>query len=121
MATLAVLEEKYFPPGLGPGVPNWHDTLVIPHVDGDAYFDAISDALDALQGPGDKLYIANWCFVPSMPLHRGGTPPLADILVDKAAAGVDVRVIVAAPRYGLGPSDASPTKVDWWLGALGGL
>ena len=117
---MPTLADKYFPSGLPPGVPNWHETLVVPHVDGDAYFSAIVDALDALQGPGDKIYISSWCFVPVMPLRRGGSPLLADILVDKAVAGADVRIIIAAPRYGFGGSSMSPAKVDWWLGTIGG-
>lgn len=121
MPTLAELEQKYFPPLLPPGVPTWHDTMVVLHVDGDAYFGAIADALDALQGPGDRIYIANWWFAPAMPLRRGGSALLSDLLVDKAAAGADVRLIVAAPRFSFGSSDFSPISAGFWLGAIGGI
>ena len=58
MPTLDDLEKKYFPEALPPGVPNWDKTMVIPHVDGEAFFSAIADALDLCQGDGDRIYIA---------------------------------------------------------------
>jgi phosphatidylserine/phosphatidylglycerophosphate/cardiolipin synthase-like enzyme len=117
MATRNELEQKYFPSTLSPGVPNWDDAIVIPHVDGEEYFAAIADAIDQCQGAGDRIYIASWMFKPDMALRTAaGAPLLNDLLVQKAGAGVDVRVIVATPRYMIGTSTASPWDQAYWIG-----
>ena len=114
------LQDKYFPVLLPPGVPNWDDTLVIPHVDGQEYFNAIADALDACQGTGDIIYITGWYFDPSMPLRSTpGSPSLEDILIGKSQAGADVRAIIAAPRYSFGIEGMSPTDTSFWLALAG--
>lgn len=116
MATIPQLEAKYFPPGLPPGVPNWHDTLVVPHVDGDAYFAAIADALEACAGPGDRIYITSWAFDPTVTLRSSpGSKSLELILLEKARLGADVRVIVAAPRFSYGLDGLSPWDPEFWL------
>ncbi|MBO0754261.1 MAG: hypothetical protein J2P54_00235 [Bradyrhizobiaceae bacterium] len=112
------LETKYFPGSLPPGVPNWHETLVIPHVDGNAYFAAIADALDDVSGVGDRIYITSWCFNPELTLRRTpGSPRLEDILLAKSRAGVDVRLIVAAPRFSFSAEGRNPFEVDFWVWA----
>ncbi|HWO19261.1 MAG TPA: phospholipase D-like domain-containing protein [Kofleriaceae bacterium] len=117
MLTLVELEQKYFPPELSPGVPNWDETLVIPHVDGEAFFAAIADALDQCEGTGDRIYIASWLFKPDMALRRAaGAPLLQSLLLDKAVHGADVRVIVGTPRFSFGTSAASPLHVEFLLG-----
>lgn len=98
--TLQQLEQKYFP-GLG-GKRIYRNTLVAPHVDSDNYFTAIADAIDLVRGPGDRIFIASWLFVPTFPLRPNTTQSLKDLLLDKADAGVDVRVIVSTPRLSLG-------------------
>jgi len=121
MPTLDDLEKKYFPEALPPGVPNWDKTMVIPHVDGEAFFSAIADALDLCQGDGDRIYIASWLFNPDMPLRKAaGSPLFKELLLDKAARSVDVRVIVGTGRFSFGPSAANPWKVEYWVGALAG-
>ena len=118
MPPIGQLEDKYFPTLLPPGVPNWHETLVVPHVDGDAYFAAIADALDAVSGPGDRIYITTWCFNPELTLRRGqASSRLEDILLAKSQAGADVRVIAAAPRFSFSSEGRNPFEVDFWVWA----
>ncbi|MEV0409039.1 phospholipase D-like domain-containing protein [Actinoallomurus sp. NPDC050550] len=114
-AVLGDLEDKYFPPHLQLGVQHRADTTVTTHVDGNAYFGAISDVLDTLHGPGDRLYITSWYFHLATRLRNGpGEPNLGQRLVSLAAAGVDVRVIVAIPRHSLGPSEKPLLQRDVW-------
>lgn len=99
--TLTQIEQKYFP-GLG-GPQAYRDTIVKPHVDGDAYFEAIANAIDACDGPNDRIYIVSWLFVPTLRLRDDATAPLLkDLLLQKADRGVDTRVIVATPRLSIG-------------------
>jgi hypothetical protein len=60
--TLLQIEQKYFP-GLG-GLTVYRDTIVRPHVDAEKYFEAISIAINACDGPNDRIYIASWLFKP---------------------------------------------------------
>jgi phosphatidylserine/phosphatidylglycerophosphate/cardiolipin synthase-like enzyme len=106
LAEIAQLEDtKYFPPGVAMGARHRADTVVTPYVDGSAYFGAIADVLDGLGGPDDRLYITSWRMNTAMRLRPGpGEPDLGDRLVDLVAKRVDVRAIVAIPRYSLGTS-----------------
>ncbi|MFB9833663.1 phospholipase D-like domain-containing protein [Actinoallomurus acaciae] len=114
-AVLGELEDKYFPPHLQLGVQHRADTTVTTHVDGNAYFGAIADVLDTLHGPGDRLYITSWYLHLATRLRNGpGEPNLGQRLVSLAAAGVDVRVIVAVPRHSLGPSEKPLLQRDVW-------
>jgi hypothetical protein len=105
--TLSDLETKYFSPGPFLGTPHSADTVVAPNVDGEAFFRAIADVLDTCKGPGDRIYIASWQFDQGIVL-KPGSKSLGTILVDKAAAGADVRVIVAAGRFATGIQGFSP-------------
>jgi len=120
--SLDELEFKYFlARGVGGGIPYSGETVVIPHVDGESYFGAIADALDQCEGPGDRIYIASWYLNPSMPLRTSaGSELLQEILLKKAEKGADLRIIVATPRFSIGPVGTNPAKVEWWLGAMGG-
>ena len=121
MPTLADLESKYFPQPFDPVVHS-NDTAVIPHVDGDAYFAAIADAVDQCQGSGSKIYIVSWFFSDTMNLP-GHAEWLPKSLVEKAAHGVDVRVIIAAPRFSIGFGGIDPLirDPDYFLSTLGTL
>lgn len=117
MATLQELEDfKYFPPGSELGSQHRADTVVTMHVDGAAYFAAIHKVLDTLGMPGDRLYITSWNLNVTMRLRPPvpGEPILADRLIQLAAAKVDVRVIVALPRYALSPAYAPPWREDFF-------
>ncbi|WP_066376326.1 phospholipase D-like domain-containing protein [Herbidospora mongoliensis] len=98
------LESKYFPPGPFLGTPHSADTMVTPHVDGDAFFAAIARVLDTCEGPGDRIYICSWFLDPDivLPLPSEAEPvDLGAILADKAGKGADVRVIGAAARFAI--------------------
>jgi phosphatidylserine/phosphatidylglycerophosphate/cardiolipin synthase-like enzyme len=121
MPTLEQLETKYFPSPFS-GVPHSNDTVVIPHVDGVLYFGAIADALDQCTGPGDRIYIASWCFQPDFPLRLVvGSPTLSNLLLEKAADGADVRIIIASPRFSIGREGRRPDEVEYWKGLLAEL
>jgi phosphatidylserine/phosphatidylglycerophosphate/cardiolipin synthase-like enzyme len=106
MATVEHLEDtKYFPAWLSLGAKHRADTVVTPYVDGTAYFAAIADVLQGLGGPDDLLYFTSWRLNTSLRLRpTPGEPDLGDRLVDLDAKRVDVRAIVAIPRYSLGSS-----------------
>lgn len=111
--TLTQIEQKYFPGLAGPHV--FRDTIVRPHVDGEKYFEAISNAIAACTGPGDRIYIASWYFVPSFRLRDDTTEPLLrDLLVQKASLGVDTRIIVSMPRIHHG-KDVPPLTREFFL------
>ena len=100
-AEIEQLESKYYPAGASLGAPHWADTIVTPHVDGGSYFGAIAALLDTLEGPGDRVYITSWKF-DSTTLLVGGQPDMGERLLKLAGDGVDVRLVVAVPRYSLG-------------------
>jgi phosphatidylserine/phosphatidylglycerophosphate/cardiolipin synthase-like enzyme len=119
LPALADLEAKFFPPGLALGAGHAADTVVSPHVDGDAFFAAIAEVLDTLRGPGDRLWIASYWLDLDITLRRGpGQPRLGELLLDLAGAGVDVRVIAAAPRFSVGVEGFGPTQAAYWLAAM---
>lgn len=115
--TLGDLEQTYFPFGGFLGTPHSADTVVTMHIDGEAFFDAIADVLDTCTG-GGFVYIASWWFDPDTVLRTTtGSPKIGTILVDLADAGVDVRLILATPRYSVGIEGLKAHKVDFWLAA----
>ena len=111
MASLEVLEDtKYFPPGFKLGAQHRRDTVVTTYVDGTAYFRAIADVLDTLGGPDDRLYITSWNLDLTTRLRPlPGEVDFGERLVKLDSNRVDVRVIVAVPRYALGASWARAT------------
>jgi phosphatidylserine/phosphatidylglycerophosphate/cardiolipin synthase-like enzyme len=93
---LAALERRYFPPpGTRDAAPFSRPSTITPIVDGHDYFAAIRAQIGALV-PGDALYLAGWWLDPGFRFADGST--LADLLVDRASVGVDVRVIAWANR-----------------------
>jgi hypothetical protein len=120
--TLADLEAKYFIPAFG-GPRHSGDVVVTPHVDGEAYFGAIADALDKCLGPGDKIYIASWLFSPEIDLRSragmtGPGPSLGKILFDKASRGADVRIVVGTPMWSSGTEGLNPVEDQFWMNKL---
>lgn len=75
------------------------NTEVIAQVDGVDFLRAIEEAIARTRGPGDLIHILAWRFDADLDL-RGrdagdpGFEPIGEILARKAAAGVDVRVIL---------------------------
>jgi phosphatidylserine/phosphatidylglycerophosphate/cardiolipin synthase-like enzyme len=103
MPTLSDLEAKYFPQPFAPAAHS-QDTAIIPHVDGNAYFSAIADAINGCYGAGSRIYISSWSINDTMVLPAPwGTASLAAVLAQKVADyEVDVRIVVAAPRFSVG-------------------
>jgi phosphatidylserine/phosphatidylglycerophosphate/cardiolipin synthase-like enzyme len=94
---LAALESRYFPaPGVKDAAPFSRMSTVEPLVDGRDYFAAIKTHVATLVA-GDAWYVAGWWIQRDFVFARGG-PTLFDLLVEKASAGVDVRVIFWASR-----------------------
>lgn len=120
--TLIQLEDKYFTPAFG-GTRHSGDVVVIPHVDGEAYFSAIADALDKCQGQGDKIYIASWLFSPDFDLRTpsgatGSGPVLGKVLFDKVSLGADVRIILGTPLFSSGTDGVGLGDPTWWINNL---
>ena len=78
-------------------------------MDGAYYFKQVSDAIDACVSAGDAIYVTSWFLDPTLRLTPAADP-LGDRLVAKAAAGVDVRVILFSLRAVEGDSSQE------WLG-----
>ena len=94
---LTDLENRYFPPPGGTDAAAFsRSSRVEPIVDGRDYFAAI-EAQVAVLGAGDAWFVAGWWIHHDFRFSPGG-PKLFDLLVDKASAGVDVRVIFWANR-----------------------
>lgn len=75
------------------------NTLVEPLIHGKNYFGAIYECIctTSRKEPPDAIYIVGWQFDPSLDLQTGklGTPQaIGQLLAEKAAAGVDVRLIL---------------------------
>jgi phosphatidylserine/phosphatidylglycerophosphate/cardiolipin synthase-like enzyme len=109
MPTLEELEAKYFPPTVGIHHPR--DTQVITHVDGQSYFAALHDAIAATNSADDVIYNVSW-FIQKDFILKTGTSELGTLLHDKAALGVDVRIIVWTGRFVTGK--AALDDAGWW-------
>jgi len=78
-------------PSLDPGFTTHTNCAITPHIGAPAYFAALKSRIDALTGAsGDFILIAGWWLRRDVSL--GGTT-LTDLLIAKARAGVDVRVL----------------------------
>jgi phosphatidylserine/phosphatidylglycerophosphate/cardiolipin synthase-like enzyme len=111
---LGALERRYFPtPGGHDAAPFSRAATVEPIVDGRDYFAAIERTIDAL-GPGDAWYIAGWWVDVNFTFARGG-PTLGDLLIDRAAAGVDVRVIFWANRQAVDSPSLVPSSAQFFV------
>src|SRR5262245_57581978 len=89
------LETRYFPPAGTDVAPVSRRSTVAPIIDGYHYFDELNQQINALQN-GDAWYVAGWWFDIGFQFYSGER--LGDLLEDRAAAGVDVRVIICANR-----------------------
>jgi phosphatidylserine/phosphatidylglycerophosphate/cardiolipin synthase-like enzyme/subtilisin family serine protease len=95
-ASLADLERRYFPPlGTSDAAPFSRSSSIEPIVDGSDYFAQIKATIDSLS-PGDAWYVMSWWLEPGFRFAGGDL--VGDLLLAKAAAGVDVRVIVWGNR-----------------------
>jgi phosphatidylserine/phosphatidylglycerophosphate/cardiolipin synthase-like enzyme len=85
------------------------DTVVTPYIDGVGYFKRIHDQILATVA-GDHIFIVNWQIDPYMDLEGPPTQPvdppaslppncLLSLLVTKAAAGVDVKLVLNGGSY----------------------
>jgi phosphatidylserine/phosphatidylglycerophosphate/cardiolipin synthase-like enzyme len=97
--TLPTLKQRYFAPLVA------HDeTSAIEYlVDGGTYLQAVADEIGLTQS-GDAVYLAGWFFEPTLdltgiPVGQPGHVDVADLLAGKAAAGVDVRVVLNGAQY----------------------
>jgi phosphatidylserine/phosphatidylglycerophosphate/cardiolipin synthase-like enzyme len=90
-SALSGLESRYFPPSGGTDVaPVSRRSEIEPFIDGHDYFGQLNAEINAL-GAGDAWYVAGWAIDVGFTFASGET--LGDLLKDRAAAGVDVRVI----------------------------
>jgi phosphatidylserine/phosphatidylglycerophosphate/cardiolipin synthase-like enzyme len=88
------LEALYFPPVGKDAAAFSRASTFEPLIDGDAYFAAVRAAIDTLSDHRDACYIAGWSLSDGFKFEDG--IELGYLLAAKAAAGVDVRVIVWA-------------------------
>jgi phosphatidylserine/phosphatidylglycerophosphate/cardiolipin synthase-like enzyme len=96
-AGLGTLETRYFPPPGGTdAAPFSRSGTVLPLVDGVQFFQAVQAEVGRL-ALGDSWYVTGWLFQPGFRFGAGG-PTLESLLFAKAAAGVDVRVVLWANR-----------------------
>lgn len=86
-----------------PAVTTHQGCQVIPHIHGRSYFAALKSRINALGTNGvanQFIYIAGWWLDPAFSLDGASGVRLVDLLIQKARAGVDVRVLgwVLAPE-----------------------
>jgi phosphatidylserine/phosphatidylglycerophosphate/cardiolipin synthase-like enzyme len=117
MPTLAALETKYFP-SLPTSPPYSGDTEVIAHVDGVAYFAALAAAIDATKGVGDVIYMVNWYLDEDVKLLDPAPPSIKDLLAQKAADGVDVKIVIWTGRNQLPDNTVDITDIGYWTGSV---
>jgi phosphatidylserine/phosphatidylglycerophosphate/cardiolipin synthase-like enzyme len=106
------LERTYL--NVAPGAPPIFrgNTEITPLIDGVAFFDALHAAISGTAGPGDAVFVVAWQIDIAWNLLTGNAVPdtdpgsLAQLLAGKAAAGVDVRLILNGSLYinWLGPA-----------------
>lgn len=107
--SLSDLEAKYFITG-----PEIHrqNTVVTPIVDGDPFFARVGNFIKLCSGPGDVIFIVGWAFDHDWAL-AGTSGVLGNFLVQRASAGVDVRLLVWAARWlsGADIPDSVPERI----------
>ena len=81
-----------------PSVPTFVDSSVTPLIDGTTYFHDLLETIYALSGPSDQqgIYLAGWEFHADFEFLVDGSPidVLETLLVSKATAGADVRILI---------------------------
>ena len=89
------INARYFPGG-GPTRIEEDNSAIIPLVDGEEYFNSVRMEIGRAQSFGDAIYMLGWRFEANFRFNKQGDDPseLGNILAIKAAAGVDVRIIM---------------------------
>ena len=80
------------------------DSIVEPLIDGSEYFAAVGAAIGQTRGPGDAIYLLTYQIDPHWKLP--GDPSglsIAELFAQKAAAGVDVRIVLNGTRSPVNP------------------
>jgi phosphatidylserine/phosphatidylglycerophosphate/cardiolipin synthase-like enzyme len=100
---LSELTCRYLVPGTAACPTFVENTEWVPVVDGMAYFAQVLELLEQA-GPGDSVFLTGLQIEPDMDLtglrpSDEGYRPLSDRLAEKAAAGVDVRVLLTAAVF----------------------
>lgn len=115
MTTLLDLENRYFVPGIGAGGEFSSDSHFEPLIDGMVYFARVLTSINATAGPGDAIYILTWELQLDWTLDGNpASPTLGQLLVNKAEAGVDVRVVVNGNvPYGEVAVRFNPFATNW--------
>ncbi len=103
MDALGHLQERYLRPGTAACPTFVEDSEWVPVVDGVEYFAQVR-ALIEQAGPGDSVFATGLQIESDMDLtglrpDEEGYRPLTDVLADKAAAGVDVRILLTAAVF----------------------
>src|SRR5262249_24206148 len=93
------LERLYLDPNVAP--IERANTIVTPFIDGKFYFPQIADAINATQTSSDRIYLVAWAIELDWDLQTGRSElrsddptALGNVLFAKAAAAVDVRLIL---------------------------
>jgi phosphatidylserine/phosphatidylglycerophosphate/cardiolipin synthase-like enzyme len=99
--TLSDVEARYLATGQGAATIQTANTEVLPIRDGIPYYRSVYDAIAQTAGAGDTIYLLGWRFDANVDLlNRTLTDPaykpIGLLLAEKAAAGVDVRMIFSA-------------------------
>ncbi|MCW0214833.1 MAG: hypothetical protein OJJ54_15855 [Pseudonocardia sp.] len=100
---LDALTDRYLVPGSTTCPTFVEDSEWVPVIDGVEYFAQVLDLLERA-GPGDSVFATGLQIDPDMDLagldrDEPGYRSLADLLAEKAAAGVDVRVLLTAAVF----------------------
>jgi phosphatidylserine/phosphatidylglycerophosphate/cardiolipin synthase-like enzyme len=96
--TFTELTSRYLPVSGGPFSPHEGDSQVTPLIDGQEYFIDVRMAIGRATSPGDAVYLLGWRFDSDFrfSLDAADDVRLGPVLAEKAASGVDVRLIMSA-------------------------
>ena len=100
-----------------PLVTTFVNSVVTPRIDGNAYFQALFQAINDLSGPADQqgIYLAAWNFNRDFRFRiasGGGSTSLVDLLEIKADEGADVRVLIWVSDFVMSTGFA-PAKIPF--------
>lgn len=102
-SSLTDLIGRYLPPATEACPTFTENSRFEPIIDGVTYFTELAGHMDTLR-PGDAVYIAGYQADPHLDLTgrtagQAGYRPFTDVLAEKAADGVDVRIVLSAAEY----------------------
>ncbi|WP_045743605.1 phospholipase D-like domain-containing protein [Actinoplanes rectilineatus] len=102
-ALLTDLIGRYLPPATEACPTFTENSRFAPIIDGASYFAELAGHMAAL-APGDAVYIAGYQADPHLDLTgrtvgEAGYRSFTDVLAEKAADGVDVRIVLSAAEY----------------------